>query len=105
MSKKVTQDYDSTLVGQNIRAIENPDSIGFNNGIWYKSPRRGDDLPLRPLFPNNRPMSYTKKNYGLDNNYNNFIYDPTPEAERYFNFTKDMYMEDYWPFLTADPRL
>lgn len=39
--------YDNTLLGQYIRAIENPDSIGFIDGKWYQSPRKKDD-------PNNR---------------------------------------------------
>lgn len=46
-------DFDNLLVGQYIRIIENPDSIGFKNGRWYQSPRRGDD-------PNNR-------GFGIDN--------------------------------------
>lgn len=41
--------YDNTLLGQYIRAIENPDSIGFKDGRWYKSTRKKDD-------PNNRGM-------------------------------------------------
>ena len=49
-------DYDKTLVGRYIRAIENPDSIGFKNGRWYQSSRRGDD-------PNNR-------GFGIDVKYN-----------------------------------
>ena len=49
-------DYDNLLVGQYIRAIENPDSIGYNNGRWYQSTRRGDD-------PNNR-------GFGVDVRYN-----------------------------------
>ncbi len=32
-------DYDNMLVGQYIRGIENPDSLGFRNGLWFKSPR------------------------------------------------------------------
>lgn len=28
-------DYENTLLGQYIRAIENPDSVGYQNGNWY----------------------------------------------------------------------
>lgn len=54
MAKK--KDKDKSLTNQYIRAIENPDSIGFNNGRWYQSPRGGDD-------PNSR-------GFGIDIKYN-----------------------------------
>lgn len=38
---------DDSFVARYIRAIENPDSIGFKNGIWYQSPRKGDDYRNR----------------------------------------------------------
>lgn len=28
-------------------AIENPDSLGFKNGVWYQSPRKVDDKNSR----------------------------------------------------------
>lgn len=34
------KDYDNLLIGQYIKAIENPDSAGFKNGKWYKSTRK-----------------------------------------------------------------
>lgn len=55
MAKK--NNKDKSLVNQYIRAIENPDSIGFRNGRWYQSPRSGDD-------PNSR-------GFGIDVKYNN----------------------------------
>lgn len=49
---------DDSLVSQYIRAIENPDSAGFKNGIWYAPPKgQGYD-------PNNR-------GFGMDINNNN----------------------------------
>lgn len=48
--------YDDTLLGKYIRAIENPDSIGFKNGKWFQSTRKGDD-------PNNR-------GFGVDIKFN-----------------------------------
>ena len=30
---------DDSLIAQYIRAIENPDSIGFNNGKWEAPPK------------------------------------------------------------------
>ena len=49
---------DDSLVAQYIRAIENPDSVGFKNGIWYAPPKgQGYD-------PNNR-------GFGMDINNNN----------------------------------
>ena len=53
MPTKIT---DNSLVSQYIRAIENPDSIGYFNGRWYQSQRKGDD-------PNNR-------GFGVDIKYN-----------------------------------
>lgn len=47
---------DTDFIAQYIRAIENPDSIGYRNGKWYQSTRRGDD-------PNNR-------GFGVDIMYN-----------------------------------
>lgn len=47
---------DKSLIGQYIRAIENPDSIGYKNGKWYQSLRKGDDI-------NNR-------GFGVDVRYN-----------------------------------
>ena len=48
---------DESLTAQYIRAIENPDSIGFRNGKWY--------APGTPKYdPNNR-------GFGMDVNYNN----------------------------------
>lgn len=37
------EDYDNTLLGQYIRAIENPDSLGFKNGRWYEVNGHGFD--------------------------------------------------------------
>lgn len=37
------RNYDNTLVGGYIRALENPDSTGFKNGRWYQSTRKVDD--------------------------------------------------------------
>lgn len=37
------EDYDNTLIGQYIRAIENLDSTGFKDGKWYQSKRKIDD--------------------------------------------------------------
>ena len=51
-----TPEYDNLFIGQYIRAIENPDSIGFSNGLWLQSPRKADD-------PNNR-------GFGVDVKYN-----------------------------------
>lgn len=49
---------DDSLVAQYIRAIENPDSAGFKNGIWYATPKgQGYDLNSR--------------GFGMDINYNN----------------------------------
>lgn len=48
---------DDTLTSAYIRAIENPDSIGYKNGKWYQSTRKADDK-------NNRGM-------GVDIKYNN----------------------------------
>lgn len=49
---------DDSLVAQYIRAIENPDSAGFKNGIWYAPPKgQGYDLNSR--------------GFGMDINYNN----------------------------------
>lgn len=49
---------DDSLVAQYIRAIENPDSAGFKNGIWYSPPKgQGYDLNSR--------------GFGMDINYNN----------------------------------
>ena len=48
-------DYDNMLVGQYIRSIENPDSLGFRNGLWFKSPRKADD-------PNNRGFGVDVEN-------------------------------------------
>lgn len=49
---------DDSLIAQYIRAIENPDSAGFKNGIWYAPPKgQGYD-------PNNR-------GFGMDINNNN----------------------------------
>lgn len=50
------RDYDNLLVGEYIRSIENPDSIGFKDGKWFQSPRKVDD-------PNNR-------GFGVDIKYN-----------------------------------
>lgn len=43
--------YDNTLLGQYIRQIENPDSIGFNpqNRRWYAPPERGYDINNRGM--------------------------------------------------------
>ena len=49
-------DYDDLLVGRYIRAIENPDSIGFRDGKWYAPTQKGYDL-------NNR-------GFGIDVKYN-----------------------------------
>lgn len=49
---------DDSLVAQYIRAIENPDSAGYKNGIWYAPPKgQGYDLNSR--------------GFGMDINYNN----------------------------------
>ena len=49
---------DDSLVAQYIRAIENPDSAGFKNGIWYAPPKgQGYDSNSR--------------GFGMDINYNN----------------------------------
>ena len=45
MAKKSNKD--KSLTNQYIRAIENPDSIGFKNGRWYQSSRSGDDTNSR----------------------------------------------------------
>lgn len=47
---------DDSLVAQYIRNIENPDSIGFRDGMWFQSPRKVDD-------PNNR-------GFGVDIRFN-----------------------------------
>lgn len=47
---------DDSLVAQYIRAIENPDSTGYRNGIWYKPTEKNYD-------PNNR-------GFGVDIVYN-----------------------------------
>lgn len=47
---------DDSLVAQYIRAIENPDSIGFRNGRWY--------APDNPKFDSNN------RGFGMDVNYN-----------------------------------
>lgn len=64
-----------------------------------------EEVPTRPLYPNNRPMSYTKPNYGINDSYSNFVYDPTSNAEVNFDFNLDKYNDDYFPFLTTDPRM
>jgi len=48
--------FDDTLAAQYIRAIENPDSIGYRNGRWYQSDIEGHDT-------NNR-------GFGVDVQYN-----------------------------------
>ena len=52
-----TQNYDNLLVGSYIRAIENPDSVGFKNGRWYAP-------DLKSYDPNNR-------GFGVDVWFNN----------------------------------
>ena len=47
---------DDSLVAQYIRAIENPDSTGYRNGVWYKPTEKNYD-------PNNR-------GFGVDIIYN-----------------------------------
>lgn len=32
------KNYDNTVLGKYIRALENPDSLGYRNGKWYASP-------------------------------------------------------------------
>lgn len=49
--------FDNLFLGQYIRGIENPDSLGFVDGLWFQSPRKVDD-------PNNR-------GFGVDIKYNN----------------------------------
>ena len=39
--------FDDTLAAQYIRAIENPDSIGYRNGRWYQSDIEGHDTNNR----------------------------------------------------------
>jgi len=39
-----------------IRAVENPDSIGFNNGVWYPPSKKGYD-------PNNLGFGIDKNEY------------------------------------------
>lgn len=38
---------DNSLISQYIRAVENPDSAGYKNGIWYKSDIPGHDANNR----------------------------------------------------------
>lgn len=52
----MSENYENTLIGQYIRAIENPDSIGFKDGKWNRSTRKKDD-------PNSR-------GFGIDIKYN-----------------------------------
>lgn len=80
------KDYDNTTIGRYIRAIENPDSVGFDRErrVWYNpqlDPRGG-----KKFDANNRGM-------GVDVVYNNAASqytnaDPkrelTEEEERYF---------------------
>lgn len=47
---------DNSFTGQYIRSIENPDSVGYNQGRWYKPAYKGYD-------PNNR-------GFGVDIKYN-----------------------------------
>lgn len=54
MAKK--NNKDKSLTNQYIRAIENPDSVGFNNGYWYQAPNSVFDA-------NNR-------GFGIDVKYN-----------------------------------
>ncbi len=55
---------DDSLVAQYIRAIENPDSVGFNNGRWEAPPAgKGYDLNSR--------------GFGMDVNYNDATRDLT----------------------------
>ena len=51
MAKKVVQDHDDELVGQYIRAIENPDSVG-----WNPAARRWEAPKLRGYDSRNRGM-------------------------------------------------
>ena len=39
--------FDDSLAAQYIRAIENPDSIGYRNGRWYQSDIEGHDTNNR----------------------------------------------------------
>lgn len=40
-------DYDNTLIGQYIKAIENPTREGLVGDRWYQSTRKGDDVNNR----------------------------------------------------------
>lgn len=48
--------YENTLLGQYIRAIENPDSVGYQNGRWYK--------------PRNKRFDPNNRGFGIDVRYN-----------------------------------
>lgn len=51
------ENYDKTLVGKYIREIENPDSIGYKNGRWYK--------------PASEDYDSNNRGFGIDVEYNN----------------------------------
>lgn len=51
------KNYDNTLVGKYIREIENPDSIGYRNGRWYK--------------PTNINFDFNNRGFGVDVENNN----------------------------------
>lgn len=40
----------NSLVAQYIRAIENPDSIGYNNGRWEAPTHKAHDSNISPIF-------------------------------------------------------
>lgn len=59
------KNYDNLLIGQFIRAIENPDSIGFKNGRWYAPDKKGFDSNNRGFgvdIKYNKKASHLTKN-------------------------------------------
>lgn len=85
-TEKQIKNYDNTTIGRYIRAIENPDSIGFDKErkVWYNprlDPRGGKGYDYRnrgmgvDVLNNNAAKAYTE---GVPNR------ELTEEEERYF---------------------
>lgn len=96
-----TKVKDTDMQAQYIRAIENPDSIGYKDGRWYKSPRKVDD-------PNNRgfgvDVKYNKKAEELTRNRQGRWLKEEEERElrnSYIDYTNDI-LRKWTPGILAE---
>ena len=85
---KTIKNYDNTTIGRYIRAVENPDSAGFdhNRRVWF-NPREDKSKKNRLTYDaNSRGMGVDIKYNNAARNYTNGVKgkELTEEEERYF---------------------